>query len=337
MQRRLARVISVTGAVLLLFSSLPLLAGTFWLFDIFSHFVLQYVAGAVLLLVAAAANRTFRSGLPATLALIVNAGAWGIVPARAPAAPVASSPDLTVAHFNVQMRNRNTGAVIDWIRRSDADVVFVMETSARWTRALRDLPAPYRIALASPTSDHFGTTVISRVPVLSVRALDGSLGPRAVEIGVRHQGTTWTLLGIHPPPPISAAWTAFRDRQLDNVQAWAERQRGLFAVVGDFNATPYSEAFGRMPALARASGLDGSWPYDGALLTSLLRIPIDHALVGPHIDVLDAVRGPPLGSDHRPLTVRLRVAPAHRRATDDHAYRLHRADGDLPAPSSGVL
>jgi endonuclease/exonuclease/phosphatase (EEP) superfamily protein YafD len=100
-----------------------------------------------------------------------------------------------------------------------------------------------------------------------------------------------------------------RDRQL---RAIGEHLRGLPGtklLVGDLNATPWSAPFRAllrgtgMRDARRGRGVHPTWPAGDALL----RIPIDHVLVSPDVRV-DAVRvGAPIGSDHLPLTVDLRV------------------------------
>jgi endonuclease/exonuclease/phosphatase (EEP) superfamily protein YafD len=76
-------------------------------------------------------------------------------------------------------------------------------------------------------------------------------------------------------------------------------------LVGDFNASPWGRL---LPSLARqtdleiARGLEGTWP---AKAPWPLRIPIDHALTGRGLMLLDreVVRLP--GSDHQALLLRV--------------------------------
>ena len=316
------------GVLLLVIGTLSLLPETFWVFDLLRHFAPQSFAVGVLVTAAALVLRSPTSGLPATAATILNAGVLASIGPHAPTisdAAAEARPRLTVASFNLLWSNSNVDAVMAWIADSDADVIFILETGPEWRRALQDIRPPYRVALASPINDFFGTSVLSRVPVLHVEALEGAVGLRSAEVRVRVDGAEWTLLGLHPPPPVSAEWTEERDKQLARVEIWAQSQRGPTVVIGDFNATPFSEAFTRMPSLFRASDLDWSWPYTGVGLQTILRVSIDHALVGPGISVVECVRGPPLGSDHRPLTVRLTTTSS--RAQAKRAARIGAAPG----------
>ena len=85
---------------------------------------------------------------------------------------------------------------------------------------------------------------------------------------------------------------------------------GAFLVVGDFNATPWSAPFRNLVATAdlensqRGFGLQPSFPTTSSLL---LRVPIDHLVHSPALEVTDRQLGPALGSDHFPLVVDLQV------------------------------
>jgi len=89
----------------------------------------------------------------------------------------------------------------------------------------------------------------------------------------------------------------------------AEATGGRAVVAGDLNATPWSPIFHRVLDLGRLRdsregfGLHRTWPSG---IHALLRIPIDHVLVGEGVTVLRREVGPHIGSDHRPVIVDLR-------------------------------
>jgi endonuclease/exonuclease/phosphatase (EEP) superfamily protein YafD len=97
---------------------------------------------------------------------------------------------------------------------------------------------------------------------------------------------------------------------LNAAARWSRAHAARRIVEGDFNATPWSPAFRRLlHDGGLTSSLDGygiqvSWPESNWLL----RIPIDHALLGPALAATDRGTGPSFDSQHRSLHVT--VAPA---------------------------
>ena len=77
-------------------------------------------------------------------------------------------------------------------------------------------------------------------------------------------------------------------------------------VLGDCNATRWTQAFREMLAAsglvdtADGAGWQPTWPVS---LPALLRIPIDHVLVEPTLQVRRRWIGPETGSDHLPVYV----------------------------------
>ena len=120
---------------------------------------------------------------------------------------------------------------------------------------------------------------------------------------VMHSATKY--LNGHSDVVAGAVVAAVDDERLE-----LARRHVLDAVVlGDFNATPWNDAF---QAMRRECGLSAgstrwwlpSWPDP---LPGLLRVPIDHVLVGGDLTVVDARLGPSIGSDHRPVLATIRV------------------------------
>jgi endonuclease/exonuclease/phosphatase (EEP) superfamily protein YafD len=79
-------------------------------------------------------------------------------------------------------------------------------------------------------------------------------------------------------------------------------------VGGDFNLTRYSPVFDR---LIEASGLrdtqpSGRWQPTWLAVFWPLALRIDHVFVSPEFCVDSSEVGPGIGSDHRPVRVRLR-------------------------------
>ena len=101
-----------------------------------------------------------------------------------------------------------------------------------------------------------------------------------------------------------------RDRALNAAARWSSAHSDRRVVMGDFNATPWSPSFRRLLHDGGLSdsldgyGLQVSWPESNPLL----RIPIDHALLGPGLAATDRGTGPSFGSQHRSLHVTIAAA-----------------------------
>jgi endonuclease/exonuclease/phosphatase (EEP) superfamily protein YafD len=154
-------------------------------------------------------------------------------------------------------------------------------------------------------------------------------------IQLKINNTPLTIIAVHPPVPASPKMAVENQASF---KLW-ETQRASYGknliIVGDFNNTPWTPSFQQLVKQTdlRDStigfGLQPTWPLFLAPLgvkskmqnangllqqinllftSNLFRIPIDHALVSPNIQILSRSVGPSTGSDHLPLTVRFQIA-----------------------------
>ncbi len=293
------------GIAAALATILGFLGGQWWALDVLANFRPQYLL--VLLLVGIVyglfVGRVL--GLVFLAAAIVNAVVVAPLLFASRGEALAGSPELTVISFNVQAANKDRGAVIEWLARQDADLVFLLESTFEWEDAVATAGLPYRVAAAVPDQYTFGITLLAREGIEPV-ARDLVFGDRpVVEAEVGFGDDAVKVLAIHPFSPTSEERAETRDEHLDQAALWARARTGPVVVVGDLNASPWSAAFRR---LTRDGDLDNSldghgfqpsWP-DG---WGPLMIPIDHALHSDDLVAVERSTGPALGSDHRPLIV----------------------------------
>jgi len=97
-------------------------------------------------------------------------------------------------------------------------------------------------------------------------------------------------------------------------------------LLGDFNLTPHDGAFERLLVngglvnAAAGSGLMTTWPASaGRWAGRLPGLQIDHCLVSHGIRAESFVLGPWVGSDHRPVLVRLEVPVRLNAPREDHS------------------
>ena len=291
---------------------LGLLGALWWPFDLLAHFRAQYFGLLAFACAVYLGLRRWRwAGVAATLA-VVNAALVlpdCLVGAPNPAAPGAHP--LTLLFANVNGGNTDASALLDAVRDYDPDLVVVLEVTPHWEVALATGLAGYPHRLVKARADMFGIGLYSR-PELREPELVYQPGDDipAVRATVEQPGGPIHILAAHVVPPIGGEWSNRRDAQLEALARTAKALGPATALVGDFNATPWSRAFAPLRAAGLSDtrqgfGYQGTWP---AMFPPLL-IPIDHCLTGPGLRAVFREVGPDIGSDHYPVIVRLVVSP----------------------------
>ena len=303
------------------------LAGFLWLFDLFSHFRLQYVAVAGVLALLLLWTRPRWAAVAAILFGLWHAHVYLDVPA-ARVADACASGTVDLLAFNLLYRNEHKEEAVAYIANSGADIVVLEENTAQWAPYLEALAETYLYRTPENWRDADGPTILSRLPILSVETVKpfendtlgtgsdfGNFAAAKWYLVVRLDvgGQEATLIAVHPPYPNGTRLTSLRNGYLLDAAVRAGRETGPTIMVGDFNTTPWSPVFGEMAALG-ALGSAGAthtiYPATWPNFLAPMRIPIDHVLVNDGIGVVSFERAPDLGSDHFPIRATLCFDPA---------------------------
>ena len=281
-------------------SVLPLLSHTWWIFDLFSHFRVQYLALSLLAVSVFALQRRWRGIVVMLPFSILNVHA--VDAARTTIDSVSGSQTtLSILNVNVNTANSAYSEVLDLIAAASPDVAVLVEIDDAWRDALSRLDDDYPFHIEQPQDDNFGIGLLSRVPLYDTEIRD-LLGTPAVSAELALGGEPLRIIGAHLRPPRSARWTAARNRQLEELGRWIDAEPAPTAVVGDFNITTYSPVFSSwlsergLYTPARSTSTAISWPTT----LPLLGILIDHYVVTHEIVIGGFSRGPAIGSDHYP-------------------------------------
>lgn len=304
--RRLARAIDL-AAVASAAATLAGFAGRWhWLLDLTSHFRWYWLLGGTVCLAAAAWQRSRLAIAAAAVAVAVNL--WLLLPYWLPA-ELGRDGGMTIdlVSLNLLADLTDTAPAIDYLRQRGADLVVLLEVTPAWAEALVELESLYPHRVVESRADKFGVALLSRWPLDEPRVITPADGPPAIVATLRREAAACRVIAAHPPAPISAAWSAWRDAQLDALGKLVAESAGPTILAGDLNTSPWGHGFGRLlttsglrdSALGR--GIQPSWNAH----RPVPRIPIDHVLVSPEIRVLDRRIGPVVGSDHLPVEARL--------------------------------
>ena len=303
----------------LLLAGLALLSAAAWFgetgrwFELASHFRLQYLVVAALLLLVFAARRELRWSVLAIGIAALNAHVL-MSPALSDAvAAVAARSDPVPVRLLLANLQYSNGAYVDFTRLvgdQRPDVVVVEEVTPAWAAALATLDERFPARKLIVREGAFGIGILSRWPMQNVEQLD--LGHPAYPALLAHIATgsgRLALLATHPPPPVSAELFAVRNDQLHQAAALLRRLQAPTVLLGDLNTSPWSPFFARLlqqsglTSVREGFGLLPTWPsfFPPAM------IPIDHCLISRDARVTGVRTGPHIGSDHLPLIIDLLV------------------------------
>ncbi len=293
--------IAVISAAVAVVSVLAFFGDRWWTLDLVASFrpqlTLGVMVGAAILLM----GRWWRTGLVVGSVAVLNLVV--VVPVFL-GEDVEAEADLRVVSFNLLADNEEFARVIEFIEKSDADVVVLHEASRPWEVALDSADIGYQVTRSRTEDLIFGTLVLTRDPAEVISYGFSVDEPRAIEISL---GPV-TVLAVHPLAPSTEERMAIRNGQFGWYSDWVTARSGDVIVVGDFNATPWSSPFRRLIA---DTGLHNSQRGYGLELTYPTRsivpaqVSIDHLLHSDGFTVVNRELGPSMGSDHVPLIVDL--------------------------------
>ncbi|MGE0501421.1 MAG: endonuclease/exonuclease/phosphatase family protein [Rhizobiaceae bacterium] len=304
------------GLIVPLLAALPLVAGFFgWLhpaFDTASHFRAHLAAGLATTGLLAAAIGWRREGAVAALlaiAALVTTGVDHPLPLPGGRAEARSQDGdgavYRLLQANLLFNNQSKELPLSLIGRIEPDIVTLNEVSTGWLGKLDLIEAAYPYRVVCPSSTAIGgSAVLSRRPFAAGTAghclEDGRLAVATIDFN----GRPVTVAAIHLHWP----WPFGQHDQIDRIAPVLEALGPAAIAAGDFNASGWSHAARRGAALSRTQPVPptgATWfpKRVSAGVRKVIGLPLDHVLAGADIDVIDAVTGPDVGSDHLPVIV----------------------------------
>jgi endonuclease/exonuclease/phosphatase (EEP) superfamily protein YafD len=286
------------------------LGWTAWPFELLSNFPVQLLLLSLLAALVTGLVRTWNGLALALVAVLTNLVVVAPTFTSDPRSARRLAPPLILGHLNAQTRAIDTAALGRYLATTRPDVFVVLDPLQRDVPLIAQGAVGYEVTRTGSrpggSVDFVRTVVLSRLPLTGVgHPEDDALGPSAVEFSVGAVDGPVSVLVFGTSSPTTPPRAHARDVVLAAAARWSHAHGPRRVVEGDFNATPWSPEF---HGLVRAGGLYDSlegyglqptWPA----ATILLRIPIDHALLGPALAATDRGTGPTFGSQHRALQV----------------------------------
>ncbi len=283
-----------------------------WLFDLASHFRLQYLVLLSLSIILCVLDRKWHVLKVLVAAALVNLLMVGALywPGGSYISSEYQAPSrtATLLLMNLNAHNEEYEKAMRYIREMKPDIIALEEVTDKWLVALAETLKAYPHRRDMSREDCFGIGLYSKIPI--------------EEMSIQYYGTTelpsvlaqmaignkpLTVLLTHPLPPGNPDSFRRRNEQLRVIAAERPTFRDSMILIGDLNTTSWSYYFQdfvkkmNLVDSRQGFGLQLSWP----VMMPLLAITIDHVLVSKDVTVLERRTGPDVGSDHRPVYVKL--------------------------------
>lgn len=250
----------------------------------------------------------------AGLAVIAALSAGAMVPMAAPKIFAAIGPgaEVTLVSANLRRANDRPAQMLRDLLALDADILALQEIPPTF---LDDHPAlrrayPYGRTHFSPIPPG-GRAVLSRLPpALDGPPTRGGDQPGHAAASFKVGAATLRVMSVHFDWPLIGAQAMQIDRFGRFADDFAPAHGVHAALVGDFNAGPWSDTVARAGAIVGAApvdGLIGTWrgaaPSDlpGPVSALPFGLPLDHILLTSGVRLRAISTAPIAGSDHLAL------------------------------------
>ena len=291
-----------------------------WVFDLVSHFRLQYFIVLVVLVVFFVKEKKWKStgvGLFFGVANFILISPYiGTINSDTEE----GQPKIRILSMNLSHTNSSYKKAILLIRKTQPSVLVLQELSNSWENGLGEalVQFPYSVKIPENTMDgvdsilpnflipkeklfiglyshlSFERIMIDRPDDFPVSYIRGSF---------KFKENIFTLFGVHLTSPVGKYRTDLRNKQLASLAEEIQKNNQPTVVVGDFNITPWSSYFEKFIQKARLrdtrKGI-GVYPTWLAQFPPLA-IPIDHGLTSNGIKFGSFSLGSSFGSDHLPV------------------------------------
>ncbi len=212
---------------------------------------------------------------------------------------------VRLLNANVLMTNKDYGALLALVRRTNPDVVLLLEPDNDWEQAIRTIFGAYPNRVSQPLPNTYGLILLSKLPLEEgrIRTLMQPDVP-SVKAGLKlRSGEVVTFHGVHPEPPLPGDDSGERDAELVRVGREVRAEGRAAIVMGDLNDVAWSHTsrlFRRLSGTLDPRVGRGPYPTFPADLP-WLSWPLDHIFVTPHFRLVSIDRLPDIGSDHRAM------------------------------------
>jgi endonuclease/exonuclease/phosphatase (EEP) superfamily protein YafD len=295
---------------ILIFSLLAYFGEFDRLFELTTHFRLQYLWIGIVVAITYALSKQ-KIGVWVAL-FCIGLNAIEIVPFYVPVART-SDRNIRVMVSNVLTSNQRYEDFINYVRSENPDILVILEMDLTWQQHIQPLKSLLPYAIEQPRQDNFGIALFSKIPPIDPQVQywgKGAVLVPSLTANINIRNRVVSIIATHPVPPLNDEYSISRNSQMNEIADYVRLLGNEAIVMGDLNMSmwsPYYRKFidrANLRNTRQGFGVQPSWPTN----IPLFQIPIDHCLVTANIKTSENRIGQDIGSDHYPLIADLSLS-----------------------------
>ena len=214
--------------------------------------------------------------------------------------------------INVYQKNKDFNKVVERVKETQPDVIFLLETNEDWKINMQSLKKEYPHFIEVPKENTYGLLFYSKIEIHKKEInylIDNEIPSIVVDLKLNE--SIIRVFGIHPTPPVPMEnpESTERDAELLIVGKKAKEFDGPSIVFGDLNDVAWSHTtrlFLRISEMLDPRIGRGMYNTFHAKYP-LMRWPLDHFFVSSHFRLINMKIEKEVGSDHFPISIQLSV------------------------------
>ena len=212
--------------------------------------------------------------------------------------------EIKIFAANVLQDNKEYQNMLDQVKESDPDLVYLVETNNDWADAMKELEKDYPFKLLMPLENTYGLVFYSRMPLedAHVKFLVKADIPSIEATVTMRSGQKVKVWGVHPEPTVPGEnlYSTAKDKELMKIALKAKEEKLPCMVFGDLNDVAWShttELFRKVSGLLDPRRGRGFYSTFSAHHW-FVRYPLDYIFCSDHFGLIEMKRMPKNGSDH---------------------------------------
>ncbi|TRO66546.1 endonuclease/exonuclease/phosphatase family protein [Christiangramia sabulilitoris] len=217
---------------------------------------------------------------------------------------------------NVLQKNKETGLLIEELKKINPDVAVLTETDTKWQKALQEgIGSDYPYKVEVPLDNTYGMILYSKLKLNKPEVkfiVDDSIPSIHSEILLR-SGDVVQLHAIHPTPPMPQHNPSSSDRDAEMMKIALESMDSDIPVIviGDFNDVAWSNTTSMFQSVGELLDVRKGRSFYNTFnaKSMIMRWSLDHIFVSEEFRVESINTGGDVKSDHFPFYAKLYLQP----------------------------